>query len=113
MSLKSGATLDGMKISWGGYMFEVYDKSQTDWNDLPGVYIFAELSNDKQWWYAKYVGQTNSFKDRLAHHEKWHDAVRAGATHVHARVEFDTNQRIFIEQELIQLFKPFLNNDSK
>ena len=102
--------MDGTEISWGGYVFKVYNASQTEWNDLPGVYIFAELSKDGRWWYAKYVGQTISFKDRLANHEQWQDAVRAGATHVHARVEFEKNQRSFIEQELIQMFNPPLNN---
>ena len=36
-------------------------------------------------WTAIYIGETESFKNRLGgHHEKWDRALRYGMTHVHA-----------------------------
>ena len=96
-------------VSWGGYGFTVYDPAQTTWNDVPGVYIFAGLGTDLRWWYANYIGQTTSFSNRLPNHDKWQEAARQGATHIHARVVQDEYQRIAIESALIQSYQPSLN----
>ena len=96
-------------VSWGGYVFEVYHASQTNWNNVPGVYIFAGLSADAQWWHAKYVGQTKSFASRLANHERWYEAEQVGATHIHARVVQNPFERTTIETVLIQTLGPPLN----
>ena len=57
-------------VSWGGYTFTVHDPG-SDWNDVAGVYIFAGLSADRQWWQAKYIGQTTSFAARIPSHDRW------------------------------------------
>lgn len=71
--------------NWNGYDFEIYDPN-TSWNDVPGVYIFAGLAQNGRWT-ALYIGICDSFKDRHLNHERWVEAARLGATHVHARVE--------------------------
>ena len=98
------------KVSWGGYEFNVYDPAVTNWNDVPGVYIFAGLDNAKLWWYAKYIGQTISFQNRISSHERWSEAAGLGATHVHARVVHDASQRIALEDALIRAYQPPLND---
>ena len=100
-------------VSWGGYDFNSYDPTQTNWNDVPGVYIFAGMSTDGRWWRAKYVGQTSSFATRLgpgiSSHEHWQEAKRQGATHVHARVVQNEIERRSLELMLIETYNPQLN----
>lgn len=100
---------DPKTVSWGGHGFTIYDPAKTTWNDVPGVYIFAGLDADLRWWYAKYIGQTTSFSNRLPNHERWEEATRQGATHIHAKVVQDEYQRIGIESALIQSYHPPLN----
>ena len=101
-------------VSWGGYDFTCYDPAQTDWNDVPGVYIFAGMSADGRWWQAKYIGQTSSFRNRLgrgnSNHEQWPEARRQGATHVHARVVQDDIERRTLEVMLVETYDPVANS---
>jgi len=101
-------------VSWGGYDFNSYDPKQTNWNDVPGIYIFAGMSTDGRWWRAKYVGQTSSFIARLGaglnSHERWPEAIREGATHVHARVVQNELERRSLELMLIETYNPPLNS---
>ena len=101
-------------VSWGGYEFASYDPSRTNWNDVPGVYIFAGMSVDGRWWQAKYIGQTKSFKERLGRgnhsHERWREAMDLGATHVHARVVRDDMERKGLEAMLIETYNPKMNS---
>src|SRR2546430_7955264 len=71
-------------VNWGGHAFYVLSM-EADWNDEPGVYIFAGIQADALW-HAYYVGITESFKARLQDHEHWFAACRLGASHVHALV---------------------------
>ena len=100
-------------VSWGGYDFTCYDPAQTSWNDVAGVYIFAGMSTDGRWWQAKYVGQTKSFKIRLGpesnNHERWQEARRLGATHIHARVVRNEVERRSLEVMLIESYNPPMN----
>ncbi len=95
-------------VQWLSYDFTVYVPNTT-WNDVAGVYIFSGINPQNQW-VALYVGQTDSFRNRIPSHEKWSPAVRAGATHVHARAESLEATRLAIERELIQAFQPSLNS---
>jgi excinuclease UvrABC nuclease subunit len=95
------------KINWLTYGFDVYAPN-TKWNDVPGIYIFAG-PNASGRWRAYYIGQAASFKDRLADHENWNEAVRLGATHIHARVVQQQASRDTIEAELIEAYQPALN----
>lgn len=99
-------------IDWGGYTFNVYSP-QTDWNDVPGVYIFTGVNEQNQW-VAYYVGESESFKTRpVKGHERWDEAVALGATHVHARGINDESTRLSVEAELIAAYRPPLNTQGK
>jgi excinuclease UvrABC nuclease subunit len=90
-----------------GYDFAVYDSNAT-WNDVGGVYIFAGL-NAQHRWVPLYAGKADSFRTRIPQHERWSEAVRLGATHVHAMVVPAEATRAAIEAELIRQLQPPLN----
>jgi excinuclease UvrABC nuclease subunit len=95
-------------VSYAGYTFTVYTKTGTTWNAKAGVYMFASL-NSNQKWDVHYVGQCDSFEDRIPSHERWEDARRLGATHVLAVVVSLQADRDALEQHAIQDFQPPLN----
>lgn len=101
MATAGWATSDGAV-----HVFEVYGPG-TAWNRVAGVYIFAFLSGGK--WYPLYVGQTDDFSTRLPKHERWGEAARRGATHIHARVVEQAASRDYLEQKLIQDYQPPMN----
>ena len=73
--------------NWAGksgkvYQYEVYGLD-TDWNDVPGNYIFVKLNSANRW-APLYIGETDSFKTRLPNHEKWPCVRQHGVTHIHA-----------------------------
>ena len=75
--------------TWLGYSFGVY-RHDDNWTAIAGLYVFAARELDDQRtpvWRPLYVGQTTSLVDRIPTHYKWPEAVRSGATHVHARRE--------------------------
>ena len=86
--------------------FDVYDRN-TGWNDVPGLYIFSHIKAGS--WYALYVGQAESFSARLPKHERMDEAVRNGATHIHAAVVRQQSSRDQWERMLIQTLQPPLN----
>lgn len=98
-------------VNWSGYTFKVYYPN-TEWNDVAGIYIFTGL-NTKNLWVALYIGQTNSFANRLPSHERWPEAVRLGATHIHAMAVARQGDRDIIESRLIQDFQPPMNDQLK
>ena len=77
------------RVTWTGksgsqYEYTVYLMDSTNWSDVPGNYIFAGLSGNVS--KPAYIGETQSFKDRLPGHEKKPCAIRNGASHIHAHV---------------------------
>ena len=97
--------------TWLGSIFTVYSP-QVNWNAVAGLYIFAGrglMGN----WTALYVGQTESLAVRLSTHERWLEAARVGATHIHVRVEPLPMTRDAMEQQLIQTYQPRLNVQGK
>ena len=88
--------------------FEVYCSNE-DWNDVPGLYIFAIQEPPRGDWHSLYVGQADSFSKRLPNHERWHEAVRNGATHIHAIVVKSQSDRDLWERMLIQHLQPPMN----
>lgn|GEM_PF-1085593 len=93
--------------TWSNYQFGVY-LQEGKWNDVGGIYIFASHNYFGRCT-AHYIGQTNSFSTRLPFHERWAEAKRLGATHVHAMVLMDQTAREKIEQELIAWCRPPMN----
>jgi hypothetical protein len=98
--------------NWGGYDFAIYDPAATTWRDVPGVYVFAQPVPGGGW-YAKYIGIADSFMTRLPNHERWAEAQRAGATHIHSLVVQQAATRATIEKALIGKYQPTLNTQHK
>lgn len=92
---------------WNGTNFQILPQD-AQWEDVAGVYIFAGKNRDHKW-VALYVGQAKSFANRIPFHERWDDAARAGATHVHACVVPAQTNRDQLESSLIATFQPSLN----
>ncbi len=86
----------------------IYD-SNTTWNRVSGLYIFA-YRTDETHWRALYVGQADDFSFRIPSHERWDETVRLGATHVHALVVPQAVNRDNLEQMLIQNLQPPMND---
>ena len=94
---------------WLSHEFTVYKHNeQNQLNNRSGIYIFAGL-NPQDKWTPYYIGQCDSFENRIPSHEKWDMAQSFGATHVHVIVVPLVKLRDSIEQELIQGYQPVLN----
>lgn len=93
-------------VTWLEWDFGVYEHD-ADWPATPGLYVFALRESER--WIALYVGQTESFCSRLPTHPRWLEAVRLGATHVHAREESRAHIRSEMESRLVQALQPRMN----
>jgi hypothetical protein len=96
------------EVFWDNHPFGIYQFGDL-WNDVGGIYIFAGPNYLTGRWGPWYVGQTDSFRNRIPQHEKWIPAVLRGATHVHAMVAPLADMRLAVEQRLIATFQPPLN----
>lgn len=83
------------------------------WNNcVGGIYVFAKRNPITNKWAFFYVGETNSFGRRMNEHQngdKWSEAVELGAAVVLAVVVPHESDRISLEKELINLYRPPLN----
>lgn len=102
---------ENMESEWLGYRFFVRDH-EIDWPDVGGLYIFAGVNAEGDW-IPYYIGQTDSFRNRLPNHERWLPAQFCGATHVHVRPEASAGTRDTLERQLIDAFQPALNKQLK
>jgi len=98
-------------VNWPGksgkmYAYEIIPVNAS-WNDVPGNYIFAKRNGSS--WMPVYIGQTDSFSDRLPNHEKRPCAGRNGATHIHAHVNKNDQSRLSEERDLIANWYPVCN----
>jgi len=98
-------------VSWSGHEFHVVEHD-ANWNDVAGVYIFSGLNSQNRW-VAIYIGQTDSFRNRIPQHDQWTPAARLGATHVHAMTVPQATERDRIERLLIATYQPVLNTQLK
>ena len=99
------------KVLWLKNEFSVH-KHDANWSEAGGLYIFAGITPQNQW-KAYYIGKAENFKSRLPSHERWEEAARLGATHVHAKVVSQEATRVQLEVQLIQSFQPQLNTQLK
>jgi hypothetical protein len=90
--------------------FNVYGPN-TQWNKVGGLYIFTQDCG--AYWRALYVGKTDDFSSRLPSHERWDEAGRNGATHIHAKVVSQAANRDTWERQLIAHLQPQLNDQLK
>jgi hypothetical protein len=81
------------------YNYTIYEIGG-DWNDVSGNYIFAKEPSPHNW-EAVYIGETESFKDRLPNHEKLPCIKRNGGTHVHAHTNENEKARLAEESDLL------------
>ena len=95
-------------VTWAGYDFTVYASVGIAWNNVAGIYIFTGVVGNQ--WEPYYIGQCDSFQNRLRSHERWGEAARLGATHVHARVVPLAANRDSLEAALIRACQPPLND---
>lgn len=86
--------------------FKIYSFN-TNWNQVAGLYIFTYF--DGQYWRALYVGQTDDFSCRMPCHDRLDEAVRRGATHIHAATIPQAAKRDNLEKMLIQHLQPPMN----
>ena len=91
------------------YSYTIYSLN-TQWNDVPGNYIFAKQVPGG--WQPLYIGETQSFKTRIPNHEKWPCVRRYGVTHIHAhRNDGGTAARKAEETDLLARFDPPCNKE--
>jgi len=94
-------------VTWLTHEFLVYTMG-ANWNEVGGIYIFTG-KNARDQWIPLYIGKADSFRSRLGSHERWDEAVQAGATYVHARSVPLEATRAAMEAELIRAYQPKLN----
>jgi excinuclease UvrABC nuclease subunit len=88
--------------------FTVYDPNITKWYAKPGLYIFASVVQG--YWKPLYIGQADSFADRIPSHERYAEAAKRGATHIHATVVEQEANRDRWERMLIEAHQPPMND---
>lgn len=96
------------QVLWLNHPFHICAFSGS-WRDVGGIYILSGICPVNGWWLAYYIGQTDSFRNRIPLHERWNEAVLRGATHVHAMEVPQAAQRALIERALIEAYQPPLN----
>ena len=89
--------------------FCVYDVRDSNWNKVKGLYIFAKVTNNR--WSPLYIGKTEDFSQRMPNHERFDDAIRRGATHIHAVAlpNWNSQSLDLAERYLITYYEPPLN----
>jgi excinuclease UvrABC nuclease subunit len=104
-------------VIWSGQSRQQYEfqlhRIGTGYYDKPGVYIFCKARPDGRW-DAIYVGETNSFKDRLTdnlvNHHRWQCIQAHGATHICTfHVTGGNTSRVMIERDLRSSLSPPCN----
>jgi hypothetical protein len=89
------------------YEYTIY-AIDTTWNDVAGNYIFAKQLPSGLW-EALYIGQTDSFANRLPNHEALPCVRRNGGTHVHAHTNTNKEARLAEEKDLLDNHNPPCN----
>ena len=96
------------------HVFQAYTLGTETFNDIGGVYIFTREARNQHGdmkYYPLYIGQTNSFKDRLTtNHEKWPCAIQNDVNCLCVLVEDNTFSRRAIELDLLSKYNTPCNN---
>lgn len=83
-----------------------------EWAEVGGNYAFAYVAGGivgPGRWVLLYIGETESFRNRMPSHEVWAEAVGLGATHVLAHTNIDALARKSEERDVIACYQPCLN----
>lgn len=87
-------TANGIKAEGGNYMF------------------LRQLPNGR--YLPVYIGQADNLQQRVPNHDRWDEAVKAGATHVVGHTTPGGERaRLAEERDLIQHWGPVLNTQHK
>ena len=81
------------------YRYNIYS-IDTTWSDVAGNYIFAKESKPHTW-EPVYIGETESFKDRLPNHNELPCIRHNGGTHIHAHLNPNGITRLAEEKDLL------------
>ena len=98
---------------WLDYEFKVYDFN-VDWRMIPevgGIYIFVFLQDSPLVWVPLYLGETESFADRIPTHEKLEQLRQLRVSHVHVLEVRNEAERKAIEKDLLQSYSTRLNQE--
>ena len=106
------------QLNWTGASGNVYTFSVhplgTQFNPIPGIYLFCRDIPDGL--EALYVGETQSFVDRLntglQNHDGYKRASRIGFDYVAVMRCDDSTERLRIETDLRHAFNPIFNRRS-
>ena len=93
------ATFEG---KFGTYAFDVFT-TDTLFNSVGAVYIFSkrDVGPDGRATHTfLYIGQTESLKERIPNHEKWHCANNYGVNCICVHSDNDVNSRLRKEVDL-------------
>lgn len=91
--------------------FAIYDHDATQWLTVGGLFIFARAAGEG--WDPLYVGKTENFRTGIPSHERWDEACRLGATHVHALVVPLEANRAKLQAALVAQLKPPINEQQQ
>ena len=87
--------------------FTICSLSTMGWPQSPGLYIFTYANGG--YWRPLYIGKTTDFSARIPSHELYAEAVQNGATHIHAMVVQQAENRDRWERMLIEAHQPPMN----
>jgi hypothetical protein len=99
---------DHLTCTWTGasgkkYIYEVHARHPKLTPNEPGNYIYAKLDQHKKW-LPIYIGQGN-LTQRAAIDPRGVECINAkGATHVHLHVNYDRDDRLAEEKDLLESY---------
>jgi hypothetical protein len=83
----------------------------TLWKEMPGNFIYAKAKHIASGdWEPLYIGQTRNLRQGLADSEKAAEAIRLGATYIHAHVSGEIEEERLAEvRDLVGKHQPPCN----
>jgi excinuclease UvrABC nuclease subunit len=106
-------TIELTDINGESHTFNVYTIG-TNFKDIPGIYAFA--AEKPKSFEIVYIGETESFKNRLSnnledHHQYFCAVIKHKATHFFTkRLIGGKQKRVKLETALRQIYSPICNN---
>lgn len=94
---------------WLDKEFSYYPVTASAWSKNPGVYIIAQLVDNA--WNPSYIGECDSFQSCFSDRYTLGEAIKYGATHIHAMVEHDKAVRGLFVKKLRKAYEPFIASE--
>jgi hypothetical protein len=101
-------------VRWTGVSGYGYDYEVIQWGtplaNIPGNYILCGVTPEN-YWNPLYIGEAEDLGNRCCGaHEKWPEATRLGAIHIHAHRHDNKQSRLAEETDLRKAFTTPLND---